>query len=275
MTPTTPQPADAGTQFVTSKDGTKLAYEKVGQGPPLVYVMGAMGTRGISFSKPMRDELSKSFTLYWYDRRGRGESEAGGPGYVVEREIEDLRAMCELAGGHPIVCGTSSGAALALTAAAAGVPMRLLVAHEPPYAVGADAASFDRSYPTNVTRMVAEGRNDEAVKYFMRTVGVPGAMIWMMRFMPIWKQLVAAAPSLPYDAAVLGDFTLPEPTLRTIRVPTLVLAGGSTPPRLRTAADAVANTVPGARIRILPKQNHAVKPSALRAAVEEAAKTAG
>src|SRR5438067_4335514 len=119
------------TTYAISKDGTKIAYDVSGQGPPLVFVMGAMGTRTIAFSKTMREELAKSFTLYFYDRRGRGETGDNSPTkYVVEREIEDLRAMCEAAGGSPFVCGTSSGAALALLAAASGVPMRKLAAHE-------------------------------------------------------------------------------------------------------------------------------------------------
>lgn len=258
------------TQHVTSKDGTKLAYDVVGQGPPLVYVMGATGTRRIQFSAAMRDELAKSFTLYFYDRRGRGESGDNSPTkYVVEREIEDLRVMCEAAGGNPYVVASSSGAALALLAAAAGVPMRMLVAHEPPYAVGEHAGSFDKDYQRNVTRLVAEGKDEEALKYFMRTVGLPGFMVFLMRFMPFWKDALAAAPSLPYDAAVMGDFAMPEKALRSIRVPTVVLAGGSTPPRLRAAADAAAKVIPGAKEVVVPKQNHGIKPAALRGALVE------
>jgi pimeloyl-ACP methyl ester carboxylesterase len=256
------------TRVVTSKDGTRIAYEVLGQGPPLVFVAGALGSRSISFARKMRAELAQSFTVYDYDRRGRGESGDTQP-YSVAREIEDLAAVVELAGGAPLVCGTSSGAALALEAAAAGIPMRLLVAHEPPYAVGEAAASFDRDYTKNVTRLVAEGRREEAVKYFMRTVGVPGFFVWLMRFMSFWKDAVAAAHTLPYDAAVINDFDLPEARLSAIRVPTVVLVGGSTPPRLRTAADAVARVVPGAIERVVPKQNHGIKPAALRRALSE------
>jgi pimeloyl-ACP methyl ester carboxylesterase len=259
------------TRFAVSKDGTKLAYDVVGQGPPLVYVMGAMGTRKIAFSPPMRDELAKSFTLYFYDRRGRGESGDNAPqrSFNVEREIEDLRAMVDVAGGDPLVVGSSSGAALALLAAAQGVPMRRLAAHEPPYAVGEHAATFDREYAPKVTRLVVEGRNDDAVKLFMRTVGVPAFMLWAMRLMPFWKDAVAAAPSLPYDANVMGDFAMPEKRLRAIRAPTVVIVGGSTPPRLRAAADATAKAL-GCREVVAPKQNHGIKPAAMRAALLDA-----
>jgi pimeloyl-ACP methyl ester carboxylesterase len=254
------------TQFVTSKDGTPIAYEVVGDGPPLVYVAGALGSRAISFARAMRAELAKSFTVYDYDRRGRGESGDTQP-YAVARELEDLAAVIEIAGGAPYVCATSSGAALALEAAAAGIPMQLLVAHEPPYAVGKEGASFDRDYPKNVAKLVAEGKREAAVKYFMRTVGVPGFFVWMMRFMSFWKDALAAAHTLPYDAAVINEFELPEARLRSIRVPTVVLVGGSTPRSLRAAADAVARVVPGAIERVVPKQNHGIKPEALRQAL--------
>ena len=123
------------TQFVTSADGTRIAYETAGQGAPLVFVWGALGARSSPFAKAMREELAKSFTVFDYDRRGRGESGDTQP-YAVAREVEDLRAMVGAAGGLPYVAATSSGAALALEAAASGVPMKMLAAHEPPYAVG-------------------------------------------------------------------------------------------------------------------------------------------
>ncbi|MBI5495055.1 MAG: alpha/beta fold hydrolase [Deltaproteobacteria bacterium] len=256
------------TQFVSSNDGTKIAYETRGNGPPLVFVWGALGSRGLPFAARMREELARSFTVYDYDRRGRGESGDVGL-YAVEREIDDLRAVCETAGGLPFVCGTSSGAALALEAAAAGVPMRMLAAHEPPYAVGAHAASFDRDYEQHVTRLVRLDQRSEAVKYFMRAVGVPTPVIWVMRLMPLWRSMVHAAHTLPYDAAVMRGFHLPEQRFRDIRVPTLVLVGGSTPARLRAAADEVTRVIPDARERVIPRQNHGIKPAALRPVLDE------
>lgn len=253
---------------VTSKDGTTIAYETLGSGPPLVIVWGAMGYRDTPFTKAMRDELAKSFTVHDYDRRGRGGSGDTMP-YSVEKEIDDLRALCEAAGGAPYVWATSSGAALALEAAAAGVPMRMLAAHEPPYMVGEHMATFDKGYERNVTRLVQEGKRGEAVTYFMRTVGVPAPMIWVMRIMPFWKKLVASAHTLPYDAQVMNEFTPPEKRLREIRVPTVVLVGTSTPASLKAAAAEVARLVPNARTRELPKQGHGVKPAALRPVLAE------
>lgn len=251
-----------------SKDGTRIRYETLGHGPPLVIVWGALGALDSPFTRAMREELSKSFTVYDYDRRGRGGSGDTKP-YAIEREIEDLRAVVEAAGGNPFVWATSSGAALALEAAAAGVPMRMLAAHEPPYMVGEQARTFDRDYERNVTRLVVEGKRSEAVAYFMRTVGVPAPLVWVMRLMPFWKKAVAVAHTLPYDAAVMSGFTPPEERLRQIRAPTLVLVGTSTPASLKAAAAEVARLVPNARKVELAKQNHGVKPEALRPVLVE------
>jgi pimeloyl-ACP methyl ester carboxylesterase len=175
--------------------------------------------------------------------------------------------VCVAAGGAPWVWATSSGAALALEAAAAGVPMRRLAAHEPPYAVGAH--NFDRDYPRKVAALVDAGRREEAVRLFMRTVGVPAPFVWLMRFMSFWKSAVAAANTLPYDAACVNAFELPTERFRTISTPTVVLAGSATPASLRSAAEAVSRTVPNATLRIVPKQNHGIKPAALRPVLVE------
>jgi pimeloyl-ACP methyl ester carboxylesterase len=254
------------TEFVTSADGTRIAYETAGRGAPLVIVWGALGVRSSPFAKAMREELAKSFKVFNYDRRGLGESGDTKP-YAVAREVEDLRAICAAAGDLPYVWATSSGAALALEAAASGVPMKVLAAHEPPYMVDPNDAPVD--YERRVTELVDRGDRDGAVKYFMRTVGVPGLFILIMPFMSFWKHAVGAAHTLPYDAAVMRGFAFPEERLRQIRVPTIVLAGGSTAPRLRRAADATARAIPGATERVIPKENHGVKPAALRPVLED------
>lgn len=256
------------THATTSKDGTRIAYEKLGSGPPLVIVWGALGALDSPFTKSMRDELAKSFTVHDYDRCGRGGS-GDRATYAVANEIEDLRAVCEAAGGAPYVWATSSGAALALEAAAAGVPMRALAAHEPPYMVGEHTEKFDKDYERNVTRLIAEGKRSEAVAYFMRTVGVPAPLVWVMRLMPFWKKGVAVAHTLPYDAACMSGFVPPKERLRAIKIPTIVMVGTATAPALKAAADEVATLVPGARKIELAKQNHGVKPAALRPALVE------
>lgn len=263
MTGQSMQAAATGTTTVTSKDGTRIAYEVLGSGPPLVVVWGALGVRASPFTRKMREELAKSFTVYDYDRRGRGDSGDTQP-YAVAREVEDLRAMCQAAGGKPYVWATSSGAALALDAAAAGVPMRTLVAHEPPY-----VEDMDPDYERKVGELVAQGRRSDAVKLFMRTVGVPAFIVPLMRLMPFWKTAVAAANTLPYDAACMSGFKVPVQRLATIRTPTLILWGGKTPASLQKAAQQVAAAIPGARTRMVPKQNHGIQPAALRPVLAE------
>jgi len=258
-----PAPAANGsapTRFVTSKDGTRLAYEVHGTGSPLVIVWGAMGVRASPFAKRMRDELAKAFTVHDYDRRGRGESNEVKP-YSVQKEVEDLRAICQVAGRDglpPYVWATSSGAALALEAAAAGVPMRKLVAHEPPY-----VTDMDPEYPAKVTKLVEEGKRSEAVTLFMRTVGVPGFIIPFMRMMGFWKVAVAAANTLPYDAACMSGFKVPTTRLATIRTPTALLYGTKTPASLQQATKDVAAVVPDCKLRVVEGQNHGIKPKAL------------
>ena len=257
------------TLTTTSADGSTIAYETLGSGPPLVLVWGALGARSSPFTRQMRTELAKSFTVYDYDRRGRGESGDAKP-YSVAREVEDLAAVIAATGGDAYVWATSSGAALALEAAASGVPMRKLAAYEPPYMVGDPKDAPDSDYAEKVAALIAADRRDDAVKYFMRTVGVPGWMLFVMRLMPFWKDACAVAHTLPYDAAVMGPrFGLPEERLRRIAVPTIVLAGGKTTATLKTAAEAVARTVQGAEHRIVPGENHGIRPTALRPVLED------
>src|SRR5437879_7941954 len=123
------------TKFVTSADGTRIAYETMGQGAPLVFVWGALGVRSSPFAKTMREELAKDFTVFDYDRRGRGESGDTKP-YAVAREVEDLRDVCEAAGRRPYVAATSSGAALALEAAASGAPKEVITGQGHPSLMG-------------------------------------------------------------------------------------------------------------------------------------------
>jgi pimeloyl-ACP methyl ester carboxylesterase len=152
--------------------------------------------------------------------------------------------------------------------------MKMLAAHEPPYMVGNPKDAPDPDYEQKMNELIARGKRGEAVTYFMRTVGVPGMFVLVMRFMPFWKDAVAAAHTLPYDAAVMDGFAFPEARLREVRVPTVVLVGGSTTPTLRTAADATARTIPGATERVIPKQNHGVKPAALRPVLVESFRAA-
>ena len=259
-------PATTGT--VISADGTRIVYERVGSGPALVLVDGALCTRGFGPARPLAAELADRFTVYSYDRRGRGDS-GDTPPSTPGRELEDLRAVIDEAGAHSggdevAVYGSSSGAAIALEAAAAGAPIRRLVTYEAPY-VAAGWKDGDVDHLTAVESLLAQGKRGSAVSYFLvKMVGVPAVAPLMMRMMPkVWKQLQATAPSLPNDIRMMDGFRVPTDRLARIAVPTLVLVGGKAADPMRTAQEAVAAVVPGARFAVLDGQTHQVSEKAV------------
>ncbi|HKA57317.1 MAG TPA: alpha/beta hydrolase [Gemmatimonadales bacterium] len=252
---------------VVSTDGTRIAFEATGSGPALVVVAGALGYKDFPYLRKLAAEFGKEFRVYSYDRRGRGDSTDTQP-FNVQKEIEDLAAVCREA-GNPIVVGISSGAALALEAAAAGVPMSRLVAFEPPYMVGDHRRPDHARFEAELTALISRGDRDGALKLFMRTVGVPGFLLAIMRIMPFWKALRRVAHTLPYDAAAMNGFQIPEARLARIRVPTLLAGGGKSPGSLKAGARAAAAAVPGAQFIEIPKQSHMIKAAALARAVRE------
>ena len=249
---------------VKSKDGTVIAYETAGSGPALVLVDGAMCYREFGPARDVSKALEDEYTVYIYDRRGRGESGDTLP-YAAEREIEDLAAILTAAGGNPFVMGQSSGAGLALIAAASGVKMKKLASYEAPF-VGLKLVKGRKpDHIAILNRYIAEGNREKAVSHFMvKMVGGPWFLPLMMRTMPkIWKQLQAVAHTLPYDATVMGgDFEVPA-SLKKITVPTLVMGGSKYAPNMKAAVEGVAAAVPGSQLVILPGQTHQVSPAVL------------
>jgi len=250
------------TRWATSADGTQIAYDVTGSGPALVIVEGALCQRTMGTAKVVTDTLKSDFTIYAYDRRGRGESGPGATPYDVQREVEDLIAICDAAGGNPFVFGTSSGAALALEAARQGVPMRSLAVYEAPFIVDDTHAPNDPELGNQIQALVDADRRGAAVKRFMKVVGVPAPMVAVMPLFPMWKGLKAVAHTLPYDFAIVLPFEqgrpLPAGHYATVDVPTLVIAGGKSPEYLRNAQAAIAEQVPGARLVTLKGQTHMV-----------------
>lgn len=250
------------TSAVKSKDGTTIAYDELGRGPSLVIVNGALSVRNFVFARKIAEELAKSFTVYNYDRRGRGDS-TDHADYSVVKEVDDVAAVCKAAGGKPFVVGFSSGAALALEAAASGVPMAGLYAYEPPYTRADPNDKTDADFREKLEAFRASGQRDEAVSYFMRTVGVPGFGVAIMKLFPMWKVMRGVAHTLPYDAAVMDGFKVPVQRLAKVKVPTVVANGEKTAPALKMAAAAAADAVPKAQHRVVPKANHGIKPKAI------------
>ena len=249
---------------IQSRDGTTVAFDQLGGGPPLVLVSGASCDRTID--TPLAIALAEHFTVLNYDRRGRGDSTDTLP-FAVEREVEDIAALLQAAGGSATLVGLSSGAALAAEATATGLPVDALVMWEPPFCVDAEGLQQAKEYTDDLTALLAEGRRGDALARFMRLVGLPEEMIAGMRQSPFWAAGEALAPTLAYDNAAMGDASVPVGRYRDIAAPTLVLAGSASPAWLREAAVRVTNAIPGARHDSLEGQDHNVAPDALTGAV--------
>jgi len=254
---------------VRSRDGTTIAYDRLGTGPAVILVDGAFCSRSFGPMPKLAPVLARDFTVFMYDRRGRGDSGDTAP-YAVEREIDDLDALVREAGGSACVYGISSGAALALQAAASGLGITKLALYEAPFMVGAPAHIPPADHQVQLVRLIAEGRRSDAVKYYMRDViGMPGWLVAVFRFLPMWSKLKAVANSLPYDSAIMGDFSLPTKRAGALTMPTLVIAGAKSMPVLRAAAQRLAEVIPGARVRMLPGQTHNVSATVLAPVLKE------
>ena len=255
-------------RFVTSRDGTRIAYETAGQGQAALIVLGALNARksGTKLAKL----LASKFTAVSYDRRGRGDS-SDSASYSPEREVQDLAALIDAVGEPVCLYGHSSGAALAIAAA---VKLRnqvtKLAIYEAPYALDSKARKAAKEYYAALKKALSSGHNGDAVALFVRSVGVSDKQIQAMRQMPMWKGLEKLAPTLIYDSEVLGKgHALPPALLKRVRTPTLVMHGGAGAPAMRDAARAISESIPKAELRSLARQTHGVSPKALAPVLEE------
>jgi pimeloyl-ACP methyl ester carboxylesterase len=229
---------------ITSKDGTSIAFEQSGKGPAIIMVVGAFNDR--STAVPITHLLEQDFTVFNYDRRGRGDS-GDTPPYAIEREIEDIQALIDEAGGSAAVFGYSSGAILGLKAAAQGLAINKLAMYEPP-PVGEYAASL----APRIAEAVEAGRRGDAVELFQReAVRIPVEIIAQIRKAPFWSSLEQTAHTLVYEMTILSSSVLPA-----VAIPTLVLDGGNSPAMLHESAQAVVSAVPTAQHRTLEGQTH-------------------
>lgn len=254
--------SDGGVRETVSGDGTTIAFERSGEGRPVVVVGGAFNDRGTA--APIASLLAADFTVFAYDRRGRGDSGDTAP-YSVDREVADLAAVIEEAGGAASVYGLSSGAALALHAAADGLPITRLALYEPPFLVAGD----DTRAPTSVdiaaryAELASTGRRTEAVQLFLTTAGLPPEVVDQMREAPVWPRLEGLAHTLAYDTAILGDGSVPTDRAASVTVPTLVIDGGASPGWARRSVAALVDALPDGRLRTLDGQTHDVDPAVL------------
>ncbi|GAB3250438.1 alpha/beta fold hydrolase [Kineosporia babensis] len=252
---------------VTSADGTTIACSSIGSGPALVLVDGAFGHRAFGPNPALAKLLASDFTVWTYDRRGRGGS-GDQPSSSVEQEYDDLAAVMKEAGGEAFVYGISSGAALVLDAVAHGVPARRVAVFEAPFVVDDSRPPVPADHQEHLAALLAEDRRGAVVSWFMRRgVGLPAAMVAFMHLMPAWPKLKRLAHTVPYDLAHLGTAAYGRPLDPTrwagLQVPTLVVDGGKSPASMRNAMAELARVLPSARYETLPGQMHIVKPAVL------------
>lgn len=254
---------------VTSRDGTKIAYDEQGRGPALILVDGALSTHSSGSNLGLAAHLAPRLTVYSYDRRGRGESGDTLP-YAVAREIEDIEALVAVAGGTASLYGHSSGASLALDAAhALGERVTRLAMYEAPYNDDPEAKRAWGEYIEQLAHALAGGRRGDAVALFMSYVGVPAAQIEGMRHASFWSGFEAVAPTLAYDhIGILGpDASVPVERAARIRASTLVMHGGASFPFMGETARTLSHVLPRAQLRTLEGQTHQVDSAVLARAL--------
>lgn len=251
---------------VTSRDGTTIAYERLGSGPPLILVDGALCHRRMGPMPEIGKLLASHFTVIVYDRRGRGESGNTLP-WSIEREVEDISALITAVGGSARLFGVSSGAALVLEAAARGLSVPKLAVYEPPFIIDDSRPPVPADFIAGLHRLVAEGDRNEVVKRFMRIVGAPGIVVAIMRLFPDWPKLAAVAHTVPYDMTILDGTQsgkpLPPARWARLSAPCLVMDGGKSPPWMRNGCRSLADLLAQSSHRTLPGQTHMVKAKVL------------
>ena len=255
---------------LTSRDGTAIAYDRQGQGPALILVDGALTVHS-SDSGELARLLAPHFTVYGFDRRGRGGS-GDTPPYAVDREIDDIEALTDRAGGSAFLYGHSSGGPLAMRAAIRlGRKVAKLAMYEPPYNNDPDAQESWSRYLGQLRQALAEGCHGAAVALFMQLIGLPAEQIAGLRRAPSWPGMEAVAPTLAHDhAAIMGEsWSVPTVLAARVPVPALVMAGDAGLPFMAGTALALSQAMPQGRLRILEGQTHAVDPAVLAPVLAE------
>jgi len=251
---------------VTSRDGTTIAFDRLGAGPPIVLVCGGSVDRMSNAGLAAR--LAADFTAFNYDRRGRGDSGDTLP-YAIDREIEDIDAVVTAAGGSAFLYGTSSGAALALAAAEKlGGRITKLALWEPPFILDPSARPPADTAKT-FADLVNAGRRSDAVEHFTaKVVGLPPEFVAFAKTQPFWAAQEKIAHTLAYDATVMADYSLPLERAARVTIPTIVLAGGASFPFMRETAEALAAALPNGQTRVLEGQEHNVSDETMATALK-------
>src|SRR5215468_6996717 len=259
------KPEETTMNTLSSRDGTSIGYDSQGEGPALILVDGALTVHS-SGSGELATLLAPHFTVYGYDRRGRGKSGDTLP-YAVDREIDDIEALIDRAGGGAaFLYGHSSGGPLAMRAAIRlGGKVSKIAIYEPPYNNDPGAQESWSQYLRQLRQALADGRRGDAVALFMRFVGTPAEQVDGMRRAPFWPGMEAVAPTLAYDhAAILGEpWSVPTELAARVPVPALVMAGDTGLPFMPDAARVLSQAIPQGQLRTLAGQTHEVNPGVL------------
>jgi pimeloyl-ACP methyl ester carboxylesterase len=246
---------------IISKDGTSIAFDKTGKGPALVLVDGAFCFRDYGTTPNLIPLISDVFTVFSYDRRGRGDSSDTLP-YSPDNEIEDLRAVISKTEGVPFICGFSSGASLVLQALNQGIRAKKVVLFEPPYVFNSHSKTLPPDNAIMILRdLVGQGKRGNAVKYFMtKVMGMPGFIVFMFKQLgkSMWRKNESVAHTLAYDVAIMGDYSLSPKIASSVNVPVLVVGGEKSPENIRNAVQATSKAIPGTQVKWLSGQSHSV-----------------
>jgi pimeloyl-ACP methyl ester carboxylesterase len=241
---------------VTSRDGTTIAYSMAGAGPALILVDGALCSRNFGPMPGYSAKLADQFTVYWYDRRGRGESGDTAP-FSIEKEIDDLTAILAVAGGSAYAMGTSSGAALVLQGATRGLAFKKMILYEAPFVAPGKDGKTASDHVKALWELVRADERGAAVRYFMcDVVGMPKVVGYLFALFPMWSKLKAVAHTLPYDLTIMADTAILDGKAKGVTIPTLVAGGAKSPESLMDAVKRVHAAVPGSELRWLEGQTH-------------------
>jgi pimeloyl-ACP methyl ester carboxylesterase len=251
---------------VRSRDGTPIVFDQAGRGPSLILVDGALCYRAAGPSGRLAPFLTRHFTVFTYDRRGRGESGDTAP-YAIEREVEDIAALVQAAGGSAYVYGISSGAVLALEAANRVPGILKLVLYEAPFIVDDTHPPMPDAYLPELQALVTSNRPSDAVKFFLKWVGVPRFFVALMPLMSVWSKLKAIAHTLVYDITLVKDHQrgrpLPLDRWSRVTIPTLVADGGKSPTWMRNGMRALAGVLPNAKYQTVAGESHMLRAKAI------------
>lgn len=247
---------------VISKDGTRIAYKKNGTGPVVILVDGAFCSKEFGPMPKLAPFLTQNFTVFTYDRRARGESGDTKP-YAIEREIEDIDALIQFAGGAVCLFGISSGAILAMHAAAYGLSVIKLALFEPPFVANPNKHRTSNGNQ-QLSHLISEGKRGEACSFYLtKIIGAPFFIPFILRLTPNWTKMKANANSLPYDATICGDFQIPGDVVSRITIPVIVIDSNKSPHPLRNAAHEVHKAMPNSLQKTLNGKVHDAPPEVL------------